>query len=403
MERDIFKKILLVFIISLALISSLMIIINSANKEENEPKEYIKNLINSYKNIKIQNDEIGFSAEYPYFNYALLDNEIANSIEEKEGTNIKYKISNYNQIFNILFIFENNAQKSYKNVVFNTRSENIIKKNALFDFNLLENELLEKVKNKYSKSIYNAIIEDKFENASVDIENKAIKILFNDRIFNVNYDVYIIIGEESEAVINTSYDKVIAFTFDDGPSDYTKSIVQALIANSSEATFFELGSKMKYNQEIVEYLMDNNMEVASHTYSHKNLNIATLKTIEEELNSTNIIFNEITGKNIELTRTPYGKNSDAINNIINTPIIYWSIDTNDWLYRDANKVAKHILEKVKDGDIVLMHDTYSETVEAIKIALPELIARGYKITTVSQLAKEKKVQLTAHVVYTSFN
>ncbi len=397
------KKSLILLLVLLAMISSIILFVYNSSENEKLGKEYIKNIINSYKTMKLHNNDINFKAEYPFFDYEILDKEIQNIIQEKENTNITYKISNYNPFLSILFIIENDEKKLYKNIFLDIKNEILVDKNSIFDFQLLGNEVLDRIKKKYSTNIYKIVVQDEFKNTAIDIEKNSFKVLFNDLLFNVNYNVYVVLGEESKTAMSEQYDKVISFTFDDGPSDYTKDITDTLSANSSEATFFELGNKMKYNQEIVRYLIDNNMEIGSHTYSHKNLNSLTLKSIEEELNSANIIFNEITDKYIELTRTPYGNATESIKKIINTPIIYWNVDTNDWLYRDANRVAKHILDNVKDGDIILMHDTYPETLETLKLILPELKEKGYKITTVSQLAKEKNVRLIPHEVYSSFN
>ncbi len=395
------KNIIIVTLVLLSIISSLYALISHLNKEEKEPKMYIRNLINSYKVLKIDNREINYKAEYPFFNYDILDNEIKNIISDKPNTSITYEISYFNQIYNILFTIKQNDKNTYKNVLLDLQNEKIIDKNVIYNFDIAGNEILERIKNKYSTAIYNRVLLDGFKHASVNIEQRGIKVLFDDNLFNVDYEVYLFLGEEKETA-GDSYDKVIAFTFDDGPGDYTKDIVNTLKENASSATFFELGSKMKSNQEIVKYLIDNNMEVGSHTYSHKNLNSATLKTIEEEINSTNIIYNEITDKDVPLTRTPYGNAINKVKSIINTPIIQWNIDTKDWLYRDANKIAKHILDNAQDGDIILMHDIYPETLEAIRISLPELNSRGFKVTSVSNLAKEKNISLEVHEVYSSF-
>ena len=114
-------------------------------------------------------------------------------------------------------------------------------------------------------------------------------------------------------------------------------------------------------------------------------------------------YKEITNDDIKLTRPPYGNINSLIKKNVTTPIITWDVDTNDWLYRDANRTYNHILENAQDGDIILMHDIYKETLDAVKLVVPELIARGYKITTVSDLANEKGVTLEAKKVYRSVN
>lgn len=207
---------------------------------------------------------------------------------------------------------------------------------------------------------------------------------------------------KSEEVSSVPYDKVIAFTFDDGPSVYTKEIAKVLLEYNFKATFFELGNRMKYNQDTVNFLVDNDMEIGNHTYSHKKLVSLTKKEIDEELNSTLIVFNEITGNNITLTRVPYGEINEKVQTNITTPIISWSVDTKDWLYQDENYIYNYILSNIKDGDIILMHDIYFSTLQAIKKTIPILAKNGYKITTVSELAKLKGCTLEARHLYKKF-
>lgn len=195
---------------------------------------------------------------------------------------------------------------------------------------------------------------------------------------------------------------MVAFTFDDGPSIYTKDFVNTLNEYGFKATFFELGNRIKYNQGVVEYLLNNGMEVASHSYSHKNLNILGDKEIDSEVNSTSIIFNEITKESIKLFRPPYGNLEKNILDRINYPIIMWDIDSYDWLYKDEEIVYKNIINNIKDGSIVLMHDVYITSLEALKKVLPELKAMGYTVTTVSELASSKGYTLENKTKYYSF-
>ena len=68
------------------------------------------------------------------------------------------------------------------------------------------------------------------------------------------------------------------------------------------------------------------------------------------------------------------------------PAVLWSIDTLDWKTRDAQNTINTVLENVKDGDIILMHDLYDATAEASQTIIPELINRGFQLVTVSELS-----------------
>ena len=152
---------------------------------------------------------------------------------------------------------------------------------------------------------------------------------------------------------------------------------------------------MKYSEDIVEKVYSSNSEIGTHTYSHKYLTLLTKENIESEINSATIIFNEITGSNIEYLRPPYGSYNDIVKNISPYPIILWNIDTRDWFTKDSDKIYNHIITNVCDGCIVLMHDVYPATIEAVKKVIPELKSMGYDIVSVSDELKIKNIELSA--------
>ncbi len=356
------------------------------------------NTINNYREEKISN------ITYPVFGIKSIDNKINNVIEaykDKENVKISYNMYLTEESLSLFFEINDNNRFSYRNVDYDIKNNKLL--DNLIDYNIYKDIILEKVKYKYKTDIYNSIVNDNFSNASYKINDEGVYFYFNDSLFgDLIYRVYVYLPNENTAeVFDQNYDKVIAFTFDDGPSEYTMEIVNALVLNNSKATFFELGNRMKYNQEIVKQVLANGMEIGSHTYAHKNLNKLSESEIDNEINSTNIIFNEITGDNIKLTRPPYGNSNDLVKARMNTPLIAWNIDTNDWLYRDSEYVYNHIIDNVQSGDIILMHDIYPETVEAVKKALPHLNALGYKVTTVSELARIQNRTLENGVVYRS--
>lgn len=336
---------------------------------------------------------------YPKFNINIIDNKINELINNYKDKNIDYELYLDENTLNIFFTISEDNKYIYKNIDYDIKNNKL---NNVIDYNLYKDIILDKVKSKYETNIYEIINNDNFNNSSYKINEDGIYFYFNDNLFDKIYKVYIYLPSNNEnEVFNKTYDKIVAFTFDDGPSEYTMEIVNTLVLNNSKATFFELGNRMKYNQEIVKNVLNNGMEIGSHTYAHKNLNKLTIEEIDEEINSTNIIFNEITGENIKLLRPPYGNANELVKSRVNTPIITWNIDTNDWLYKDSEHVYNHIIENIESGDIILMHDVYSETVEAVKKVVPYLIEKGYKITTVSELAKYNNIELKEKEVYRS--
>ena len=84
-------------------------------------------------------------------------------------------------------------------------------------------------------------------------------------------------------------------------------------------------------------------------------------------------------------RPPWGVVSDTVKQSIDTPLIYWSIDTEDWRSHNADLIAHAIVENAQNGDIVLLHDIYSESVDAALHAIDTLSAQGYQFVTVEEL------------------
>ena len=197
---------------------------------------------------------------------------------------------------------------------------------------------------------------------------------------------------------------MVALTFDDGPSySYTSRIVNKLKAYDARATFFVLGSKLgdARTKKLVKNSAAYGNEIASHTYNHKNL--ATLSAGDIGWESANTIkrIKSVTGKEVLLTRPPYGSYNARVKSCIHTPLIMWSIDTRDWQTRNTSKTVQSVMNNVKDGDIVLMHDIYDATASAAEQIIPALVKKGYQLVTVSELATYKKVKLESGNAYGS--
>lgn len=270
--------------------------------------------------------------------------------------------------------------------------------------------IVDKLKNNEG-NIYYDIKENEviiyFENYKFEpefLDTISIKVNYNEIQDFLNFTPLL----DSEYVNESAYDydknkKTIAFSFDDGPSGkYTKEIVDALKDNKAKATFFMVGNKMNTYKNSLLYVYKNNLEIGSHTYNHINMKRKTINEIEEELKKTNDTFYSITGSNINLVRPPYGSYDDNILSNIDYPFITWNIDTNDWRYHNKDYIVNHILENVTDGSIILMHDSYETTVEAVKEVLPKLYALGYQVVTVSDLAAIKGENIENNKVYSYF-
>lgn len=210
---------------------------------------------------------------------------------------------------------------------------------------------------------------------------------------------------ETGAYQKQAYDPekpMVALTYDDGPSAKTDKILDILDKNHARATFFQIGNQVSYYPDTEKRIVSMNCELANHTWEHKWLSQLSKKGINYQIDHTNDTVESISGTRPKLMRPPGGFYNDTVRAEADMPMIYWSIDTEDWKTRDADKTIDAVLDHVKDGDIILMHDLYEETVEASETIIPELIKKGYQLVTVSELAQARGVQMENGEVYYSF-
>ncbi len=194
--------------------------------------------------------------------------------------------------------------------------------------------------------------------------------------------------------------KTVALTFDDGPNgEKTNRILKALEENKAHATFFMVGNRMEYGKDTILNVLNKGCEIGSHSYNHKNMKRMKLKDIISGEEKTHEIYKSITGKDLLYTRPPYGSINNQIKESLNTIFVNWNIDTEDWLHRDKDKIIEAVLKDIDDGDIILMHDSYETTVEAVEELLPILYAKGYQVVSVTELANLKGITLENHSMY----
>lgn len=187
--------------------------------------------------------------------------------------------------------------------------------------------------------------------------------------------------------------KYIAVTFDDGPSKYTNELLDSLDKYNSKATFFLLGQNVYSYKKTVKKAYDLGMEIGSHSYSHPNLNKLSQSQVKKELYYTASAIKKVTGHKPTLFRPPYGIYNEYVKTYCNAPMIYWSVDFEDWANRDTKYVYKQMLKYAADGEIILLHDIHKTTVQGFQKALPKLRKNGYELVTVSELYKIKGIQL----------
>ena len=198
---------------------------------------------------------------------------------------------------------------------------------------------------------------------------------------------------------------MIALTFDDGPHyQQTPRLLELLEQYDARSTFFILGDRSHFteaNKETVKLVAEAGHEIASHTYSHKDLKTLTLEQLTDEIVKARENLYALTGEYPTFVRPPYGSYNTQTKEYSYAPLITWNLDSKDWSFRDAQMVVDHVLSEAGDGKIVLMHDIHWFTVDAMEQLLPELISRGYQIVTVRELFYYKNVELENGKVYHS--
>lgn len=233
------------------------------------------------------------------------------------------------------------------------------------------------------------MVSDGSDSFVIDISNNSVS-----RINKTNY--------EYDVVINRKIDKskkMIALTFDDGPNYNTSKVIDVLNKYDIKATFFVLGSRAINNKDILKKMADSGMEIGNHTYNHLLLTKYDENKIRSEIEDTSEVIYSATKKRPKLLRPSYGSVNNKIKKVANMPIIIWDIDTLDWKYHNSKRITSRVVNKVRDGDIILMHDIYSASLNALSNIIPILQDNGYEFVTIDELFYYKGISLENGKVY----
>ena len=197
---------------------------------------------------------------------------------------------------------------------------------------------------------------------------------------------------------------MVALTFDDGPQPSVGNrIMDCLAQYGGKATFFMVGERVGSYKTEVQRMVAEGHEVANHTMNHEYLQKLGAAQIQAQVNQGNDAIQAACGVRPTLLRLPGGNHNATVVANAGMPMIQWNVDTLDWKTRNADKTVAAVLNHVKDGDIILMHELYSSTGDAVARIVPELYNRGFQMVTVSQMAAAKGRTLEAGKLYSSFN
>lgn len=349
--------------------------------------------------------DINIDIDYPVFknNKDAVIKRYLREVNTQNVTSIKYEIGKSSDYTTVLFKFYNNENlENVETLIFNKNKK--ISLQELFDLDKLK-AVIETKKNTENKE---------------EIDYSKINIMFNDKstTFYIRENeklknLEIVNNELNEAAkislnLDESYHKehtiqkeakLVAFTFDDGPSKYTLDIANILEEYNASATFFEVGYNIKAHPEITKELSERGFEIANHTTDHSKLTKLTETKYLSKINDNNALFKELTGKDMPYLRPPYGSYNDKIKANAGVPIVTWSLDTRDWESRNKDKVIEMVINNIKEGDIILFHDLYESTRDAVKELMPLLKEQGYQAVSVGELFKSKGITLEAGTSY----
>lgn len=184
--------------------------------------------------------------------------------------------------------------------------------------------------------------------------------------------------------------KVVALSFDDGPYPVaTPELLKVLRAKGVKATFFVLGKNAEKNPQILAQVVADGHEIGSHSYNHRFPTRMSKEEFIADLQKAEDVISSVAPRPV-LFRPPGGAYSDSLVAAVQSKgytLVLWSIDPRDWAQPPVGQVVNNVMQNVKPGRIILMHDGQwpLPTPEAVGIIIDRLHEQGYQIVTVGQL------------------
>lgn len=197
--------------------------------------------------------------------------------------------------------------------------------------------------------------------------------------------------------VNTK-DKVVALTYDDGPNPpYTNQLIEVLDRHQIKATFFVVGKKIEKYPDTVRLILSKGHEIGNHSYSHKPLIYEKPGFIWSEIQKTDQLLRQLGVKDEIHFRAPYGRKLIVLPYLLaklNKKNILWTIDSKDYETSNSEVIEASVLEQVRPGSIILMHDgggDRSRTVVTTERLIENLKQKGYSFQTVSNLISKRSI------------
>ena len=196
----------------------------------------------------------------------------------------------------------------------------------------------------------------------------------------------------------------VALTFDDGPSGrFTRALLDGLAKREVKATFLLCGYRIKDYPKEAKRIHAEGHEIGLHGYSHSCMAQMCQEQLEREIADTLALLPE--GCKPVFLRPPGGKYSPALLDAARQAdlgVLNWSVDPKDWASHDAQVIGNAVVQSVRDGDVILLHDMSDSSVEAALDIVDKLKAQGFRFVTVTELARLKGVTIEPGKVYQRF-
>ncbi len=201
--------------------------------------------------------------------------------------------------------------------------------------------------------------------------------------------------------------KYIALTFDDGPNGhFTTDLLDGLAKREVYATFFLCGYRVEQFPNIAARIAAEGHEIGVHGDTHRFFSELSQEEICADLGAARQKIIAATAQEPTLLRPPggiYDKNVLKQTCCNDLPIILWSVDVKDWNRCNSSEIASDIAKQVKNGDVILLHDTKDSGVNAALKLIDMLEMRGFEFVTVSELAYLSCTKMTAGAAYHRFS
>lgn len=195
----------------------------------------------------------------------------------------------------------------------------------------------------------------------------------------------------------------VALTFDDGPRRHTTGpLLDLLAARGETATFFVVGRAIAGNEDLLVRMRDLGMEVENHTWNHPRLSQMAGPGVTDELRRTSQAITRATGVEPTFMRPPYGDWTPGVTPTAGLVPMLWDVDSLDWRHRDSREVTRRVLDQVRPGAVILLHDIHPTTVGAVPGILDGLEQRGLTVATLRDLRAGTKARGGTDLAVTAY-